>query len=173
MYPRVLDSFLLFFRLLLCNSCNLQYFISNLTVCSVSVCNMQAPCDDIFVDYFFTLDCGRKTAPEYKSTKSTIWAQQGHKMHSESTKQTLWSHSEHKKDFVFLPLLKSLHSLHFGTERRPDSVLHDVAISFWCHHIFFWYNIFFLSATMFLSNGTMFSFQVPPFFPRTSLYFLK
>ena len=41
MYPRVLDSFLLFFRLLLSDSCNVHYFISNLTVCSISVCNMQ------------------------------------------------------------------------------------------------------------------------------------
>ena len=144
MYPRVLDSFLLFFRLLLCNSCNLQYFVSNLTVCSVSVCIMQAPCDDIFVDYFFTLDCGRKTAPEYKNTKSTIWAQQGHKMNSESTKQTLWSHSEHKKD-------------------SNHCTLYILALS-GGRTVFFMMSPFHSGVTMFFSDTISFSWALPCFF---------
>ena len=36
---------------------------------------------------------------------------------------------------------------------------------------FFWYHIFFLSATMFLSNGTMFPFPVPPYILRTTMLF--
>ena len=163
MYPRVLDSFLLFFRLLLSDSCNVHYFISNLTVCSISVCNMQVwsstlwwHCCGLLLHFgLWEEDCSRV---------------QKHKKYQLSTARTQNALWEHKTNALMFDQIQSTKRTLCSCLCSNHCTLYILALSggqtvffmmspflFGVTMFFLWYHIFFLSATIFLSNGTMFS----------------